>query len=249
MNKLTAMIIDDEPLAHEIIQDYLEELPFINVVNQSYNATEALNYLNQNNVDLLFLDINMPKLSGIDFLKVLTVKPQVIITSAYRQYALESFDLDVCDYLLKPYRYQRFLKAVNKAQQQHQLQQETKYHSNRDVITYEQRNDKQEENTIFIKVDKKLIQLNIDKICILEAYGNYVKVWVSDEVYLTPRTLISFEKELVHNDRKFIRIHKSYIVQNKQINTIENQTIEMSNQQKLPIGKSYKHLAKSLKSG
>jgi len=236
MIKLNAMIIDDEPLAHEIIQDYLTELPFVEVIHQAYNAVEALGYLNHQQVDLLFLDINMPKLSGIDFLKVLNNKPQVIITSAYRQYALESFDLDVCDYLLKPYRFERFLKAVNKAHQQFQFKKEIA------ANLIEEKKSK----TLFIKVDKKLIQLNIDQISFLEAYGNYVKVWVNEKMYLTPRTLISFEKELVGEDDKFIRIHKSYIVKKDQINAIENKTIKMNNKQELPIGKNYKQLVKSL---
>lgn len=237
MIKLKAMIIDDEPLAHEIILDYLSELPFVEVVSQSYNAIEALSYLSQQPVDLLFLDINMPKLSGIDFLKLLPDKPQVIITSAYKQYALESFELDVCDYLLKPYRFERFLKAVNKAQQQHQFKQGTlKSHT-----------DETKESTIFIKVDKKLIQLNTAQITFLEAYGNYVKVWVNDKMYLTPRTLISFEKELADENETFMRIHKSYIVQKSQIKAIESKSIEMSNQQHLPIGKNHKHLIKLFK--
>jgi DNA-binding LytR/AlgR family response regulator len=241
MIKLKVMIIDDEPLAHEIILDYLTELPFIEVSHQAYNAVEAMNYLNQHSVDLLFLDINMPKLSGIDFLKVLKNKPQVIITSAYRQYALESFDLDVTDYLLKPYRFERFLKAVNKVHQQVQLQHDISQHN---VVKERELN----EGTLFIKVDKKLIQLNIDDITFLEAYGNYVKVWVHEKMYLTPRTLVSFEKELVADDEKFIRIHKSYLVQKKQISSIENKIVAMSNQQKLPIGKNYHHLIKSLRS-
>ncbi|MCJ8320177.1 MAG: response regulator transcription factor [Colwellia sp.] len=237
MIKLTAMIIDDEPLAHEIILDYLTELPFVEVIHQAYNAIEALGYLNQQQVDLLFLDINMPKLSGIDFLKVLNNKPQVIITSAYRQYALESFDLDVCDYLLKPYRFERFLKAVNKAHQQFQFKKE-------DVTNAVEET---KSKTLFIKVDKKLIQLAIDQISFLEAYGNYVKVWVNDKVYLTPRTLISFEKELVSDNEEFLRIHKSYIVQKSQIISIENKIIEMNNQQQIPVGKSYKHMIKLIK--
>ncbi len=237
MSKLRAMIIDDEPLAHEILLDYLSEVSFINVSAQAYNAVEAMNYLNQYQVDLLFLDINMPKLSGIDFLKVLTEKPQVIITSAYGQYALESFELDVSDYLLKPYRFERFLKAVNKVHQQIQLKRNT----SQSVTGLS------ENNTLFIKVDKKLVQLDIESIIYLEAYGNYVKVWLDNQMYLTPRTLISFEKELVVNNDNFFRIHKSFVVQKKYIKVIENKSIEMVNGKIVPIGKSYQCVLKSFK--
>ena len=241
MNKIKILIVDDEPLAHEIILDYLADLPFVEVMSQCYLATEALNYISENQVDLLFLDVNMPKLSGIDLLKVLTNKPQVIITSAYQEYALESFELNVCDYLLKPYRYDRFLKAVNKAHEQIKLQT-----SQSEITQPEKEIDaKNNDSNIFIKVDKKLIQLKLADISFFEAYGNYVKVWVNEKVYLTPRTLSSFEAQLEAN-LAFIRIHKSYIIQKSQINFIEAGVINMNNQQSLSIGKSYKHVTKTL---
>jgi len=241
MKKIKILIVDDEPLAHEIILDYLADLPFVEVVSQCYLATEALNYISENPVDLLFLDVNMPKLSGMDLLKVLTNKPQVIITSAYQEYALESFELDVCDYLLKPYRYDRFLKAVNKAHEQIKLQtpqlEEMLDESEIALVN--------EENSLFIKVDKRLIQLKLAEISFFEAYGNYVKVWVNEEVYLTPRTLSSFEEQL-ENNKSFIRIHKSFIIQKTHINFIEAGVIKMNNQQSVSIGKSYKHITKTL---
>jgi len=241
MNKIKILIVDDEPLAHEIILDYLADLPFVEVVSQCYLATEALNYISANQVDLLFLDVNMPKLSGIDLLKVLTNKPQVIITSAYQEYALESFELDVCDYLLKPYRYDRFLKAVNKAHEQIKLQtpQQEASLPDKDIAS------QSHESNIFIKVDKKLIQLKLAEVSFFEAYGNYVKVWLNEKAYLTPRTLTSFEKQLKVN-QDFIRIHKSYIIQKSQINFIEAGVVHMSNQQSVSIGKSYKHITKTL---
>jgi DNA-binding LytR/AlgR family response regulator len=241
MNKLKALIVDDEPLAHEIILDYLSDLPFVEVVSQCYLATEALNYINENQVDLLFLDVNMPKLSGIELLKVLTNKPQVIITSAYQEYALDSFELDVCDYLLKPYRYDRFLKAVNKAHEQIKLQEP----QHQVIATDKSTVSDEKENTLFIKVDKKIIQLKLDDITFFEAYGNYVKVWLDETVYLTPRTLSSFEEQL-ENHQAFIRIHKSYVIQKSKIDFIEAGVIKMNNQQSVSIGKSYKHITKTL---
>ena len=233
---LSTIIVDDEPLAHEIILDYLADIPFVEVVAQCYLATEALNYMSDNPVDLIFLDVNMPKLSGIELLKVLTNKPQIIITSAYQEYALESFELDVCDYLLKPYRYDRFLKAINKAHEQVKLQASS---------TEPSTEVDNEDQSIFIKVDKKLIQLNVADITFFEAYGNYVKVWLNETVYLTPRTLSSFEEQLTDN-QAFIRVHKSFIIQKSQIDFIEASVITMNNQQTVAIGKNYKHITKTL---
>jgi len=233
---LKAIIVDDEPLAHEIILDYLADIPFVEVVAQCYLATEALNYMSENSVDLIFLDVNMPKLSGIELLKVLTNKPQIIITSAYQEYALESFELDVCDYLLKPYRYDRFLKAINKAYEQVKLQE---------LSTEPSTEVDDEEQSIFIKVDKKLIQLKVADISFFEAYGNYVKVWLNETVYLTPRTLSSFEEQLADN-QAFIRVHKSFIIQKSKIDFIEASVITMNNLQHVAIGKNYKHITKTL---
>ena len=241
MSILKALIVDDEPLAHEIILDYLADLPFVEVVSQCYLATEALNYISENQVDLLFLDVNMPKLSGIELLKVLTNKPQVIITSAYQEYALESFELEVCDYLLKPYRYHRFLKAVNKAHEQIKLQASQFQIAGVDKKTGSDENG----NTLFIKVDKKVIQLQLADITFFEAYGNYVKVWVNDKVYLTPRTLTSFEEQL-EDHQAFIRVHKSYVIQKSKITFIEAGVIQMNNHQSVSIGKNYKHITKTL---
>jgi len=236
--KLKTLIIDDEPLAHEVILKYLEDVPFIEVVGQCYLATEALTLLNSQSVDLLFLDINMPKLKGIDFLKILSQKPQVIITSAYQEYALESFELDVCDYLLKPFRFDRFLKAVNKAQENYKLI----HHQAEQTVTTN--TEQPAATSIFIKVDKKLIQLELSDIAYLEAYGNYVKVWVGDKSYLTPRTLSSFEEQL--NQTDFVRVHKSFIVQKSHINFIEAAAITMNNGNVVALGKSYKYLGKQL---
>jgi len=237
---LKALIIDDEPLAHAIILKYLEDIPFIEVVGQCYLATEALSVLGQQEVDLIFLDINMPNITGIEFLKIQTKKLQVIITSAYQEYALESFELDVCDYLLKPFRFNRFLKAINKANEQHKLTtaiDEPIVSSSNDLS--------KATSSIFIKVDKKLIQLERLDIIHLEAYGNYVKVWVGEKSYLTHRTLSSFEEQL--SDIDFMRIHKSHIVHIQHVKFIEGTKVHMNNGNVLPLGKSLKQLEKYLK--
>lgn len=245
---LKTLIVDDEPLAHDIIVEYLEDLPHIEVVGQCYLASEALTFISEHSVDLIFLDINMPKLNGIDFLKILPIKPQVIITSAYQEYALEGFELEVCDYLLKPFRYNRFLKALNKAHKQHQLLHADSVATKESISQTTQAEPANlspvKESRIFIKVDKKRIQLNLADIIYLEAYGNYVKVWVGDKSLLTPRTLTSFEKQLDGED--FQRVHKSFIVQTKHIQFIEGNQVHLNNQQTVTLGKNYRHLAKTL---
>lgn len=231
--KLRCLIIDDEPLAHKVILEYTKDVSFLEIVGQCYLATEALSLLNNQAVDLIFLDINMPKLKGLDFLKTLHKKPIVIITSAYEEYALESFELNVCDYLLKPFRFDRFLKAVNKALELHQLKSQKNSPPtpiSKPII--------ENANQIFIKSDKKYIQVDLGEIYYLESYGNYVKIWLDDVCHLTPRTLSSFENELPSSD--FYRIHKSFIVHRKFIDYLEGNSLMMKNKKSLPVGKNHR---------
>lgn len=225
--KLKALIIDDEPLAHLIIQEYAKELPFLEIVGQCHLATEAISVLKEQSIDLLFLDINMPKLTGLEFLRTLKVVPKVIITSAYAEHALESFELDVCDYLLKPFRFDRFLKAVNKVQELVALEQ---------ITPISKENSSTEDQQLFIKSDKRLINISLSEIFYLESYGNYVKVWLENEFHLTPKTLTHFEELLPTTD--FYRIHKSFILNRKYINYVEGNSVVMKNKKQLPIGKN-----------
>jgi DNA-binding LytR/AlgR family response regulator len=238
--KLNALIIDDEPLAHDIILEYVKSIPFIAVVGQCYLATEALSILNQQAIDLIFLDINMPKIKGLDFLRTLKTPPIVIITSAYGEYALESFELDVCDYLHKPYRFDRFLKATNKALEWYQLKNKTDLSRPTQLKTTKESTDQH----IFIKSDKKHIQVALEDIYYLESYGNYVKIWLIDSFHLTPATLSSFENDL--SPDQFIRIHKSYIINQRTIDYMEGNMITLKNTQKLSIGKNYRSKIKDL---
>lgn len=231
--KLRCLIIDDEPLAHKIILEYVKDISFLEIVGQCYLATEALSLLNHQGIDLIFLDINMPKLKGLDFLKTLNKKPIVIITSAYEEYALESFELSVCDYLLKPFRFDRFLKAANKALDFYQMKNQTKTGSPAQSTPQ-----KEESNQIFIKSDKRFIQIDLAEIYYLESYGNYVKIWLEEECHLTPRTLSSFVDELPSSI--FFRIHKSFIVHRKFIDYLEGNQLMMKNKKTLPVGKSHR---------
>ncbi len=188
--KMRCLIVDDEPLAHEVILKYIGDLPFLQTVGQCYLATEALSFLRTQQVDLIFLDIRMPKLNGLDFLRTLQQRPLVIITSAYEEHALESFDLEVCDYLLKPFRFERFLKAANRALSIFTLQQQPSINAIQPTPS------STEPGSIYIRSDKKLVQFNLNEIWYLESLGNYVKIWNEQKYILTPRTLTSFEEQL-----------------------------------------------------
>lgn len=237
--QLRTIIVDDEPLAHEVIKEHAKDVPFISIVGQFYSGTEALNYVNANPVDLIFLDIQMPKLKGLDFLKILKKNPLVIITSAYQEYALESFELDVCDYLLKPFRFDRFLKATNKAFELYQLK-------NQASITQPSENEfvTAEVQQLFIKTDKRFVQVNLKDIYFLESFGNYVKVWTENDFLLTARTLTSFTEQLPVDD--FVRIHKSFIINKQFISYLEGNTVILKNKKQLQIGKSHKQSIKQL---
>lgn len=232
---LRCLIIDDEPLAHEVILEYSKDIPFLEICGQCYRATEAFEFLSSTEIDLIFLDIRMPKLSGLDFLKTLQRKPLVIITSAYEEYALESFDLAVCDYLLKPFRFDRFLKAANRALESYELKNKANNSTSTVVNESEQ---------ISIKADKRHVLVKLNDLQYLESLGNYVKVWGDTEFLLTPRTLSSFEEQLPPDI--FVRIHKSFILNKKFVHYMEGNMIFLKNGKQVPIGKNYKPIIKQL---
>ena len=233
--KLRCLIVDDEPLAHDVILRYLEDIPFLEKAGQCYLATEAFAFLNYHAVDLIFLDIRMPKLSGLDFLRTLDQRPLVVITSAYEEHALESFELEVVDYLLKPFRFDRFLKAANRALEQHTLRKQVITVPPPPAVPHEA-------EPLYIKSDKKLVQMQLDDVYYLESLGNYVKVWGRDQFLLTQRTLGSFEEQLPAD--AFIRIHKSFILNRKFVHYIEGNMIRLLNGKVLPLGKTFKHVIK-----
>ncbi len=224
MSNIKAIIIDDEPLAHKVILKYAEDIPFLDIVGQCYLATEAYPLLSTQKIDLIFLDINMPVIQGLDFLKTLQVKSNIILTTAYEEYALEGFELQVADYLLKPFRFDRFLKAVN-------------------VVRSKSIEVSNPVEHIFIKVDKKQMQIQLSNIQYVESYGNYVKVWIDNEYHLTARTLTSFEVELADG---FHRIHKSYIVQKSFIDYVEGNMMIMKNGNTVTVGKNYRGMVREM---
>lgn len=223
---ITYIIVDDETASHDVIKDYANNLSFLSHQKSCYNAFEAIEYLNTNSVDLIFLDINMPKLTGLDFLKTLSNPPKVIITSAYKEFALEGYELNIDDYLLKPFNFSRFVKAINKIQESSPSEPKT-------LKVSEASNDAK----IFVKEDKKYHQIKLRDILFIEAYGNYVKLHLIDKIIISHQTLISFSQNLPQD--QFIRVHKSFIVSINKIELIEGNRIHILDH-KIPIGKLYK---------
>jgi len=229
------IIVDDEHLAHKVIQGYCNMLPNMSFSSSCYDAFEAIQFLSENEVDLIFLDLNMPKLSGFAFLKTLKNAPKVIVTTAYSEHALEGYELDIVDYLLKPISFERFIKAVNKATAK----------TPRDTSNTISSEGANKDQRIFLKGDNKLVQVKIDDILYLEAAGNYTKVVLQDSSILTREKISSLLDVLPKED--FIQVHKSFAIAPKHINTIEGNRINIGSYV-VPIGKVYKmNLNKLLK--
>ena len=226
---MTYIIIDDEHIAHDIIKDYCDLLPNLEFKKHCYDAIEALGYLNENPVDLIFLDLNMPKLKGFDFLKTLANPPKVIVTTAYSEFALESYELNVVDYLLKPFSFERFLKAVNK------VIDSSKTNSKQSSSIKE---DKKDDNKqLFLRQNKSHIKVEINDILYIEAAGNYTKVITKSQT-ITVREKISEMLEVLPSE-SFLQVHKSFAIALKHINSIEGNKIHIEDYT-IPIGKLYK---------
>lgn len=225
MKILQCIIADDEPIARQILENYIESIPNLKLMASCKNAFEVMEVLEENSADILFLDINMPKLSGLSLLKTMQQRPDVIITTAYSEYAVEGFELAVTDYLLKPFSLERFLQAVLKVQQKLNAPAESLSSEKEEVST-----------SIFVKSDKKIVKLNFNDISYIEAYGNYIKIY-TDTMTLTPQTLSDFLEKLPSN---FIRIHKSFAINFKELQLIDGNQVLLQNNTKLPVGKSYR---------
>lgn len=216
------IIVDDEPAAHYVLANYIKQNPQLELVFQGYNGIEAMDYLRENKVDLMFLDINMPEISGMELLKIIPTHPKTILTTAYSEYALESYDYGVIDYLLKPIYFPRFLKAIDR------------------FFLAENVKNKEEEieiNTVNVKVDGYFIDIELDQLLFAQSFGNYVKLHTTKRTYLASITTSEFEKCLP--EKNFIRIHKSYIVSLDKIETVEKDFVIIK-KEKLPIGITYK---------
>jgi len=231
---INVIIVDDEPLAQDVLETYIEKLPELNLVKKCGNALEANEALQENDIDLMFLDIQMPQLTGIDFLKTLTQPPLVIFTTAYPNYAIEGFELNALDYLLKPISLERFMKAVNKASEQLELRKrESSGGSDSDGV--------EATDYIFVKADKKLVKINYRDILYIEGLKDYVIIRMNHGRVITLQTMKSLEDKLPQH--MFKRIHRSYIVNLEKINAMVGNMVEImeKNQAKhLPIGKNYR---------
>ena len=225
---ITYLIIDDEHIAHDIIKGYCDMLPNLEFKASCYDAIEAIDYLNKHKVDLIFLDLNMPKLKGFEFLKTLSSPPKVIVTTAYSEFAIEGYELNVIDYLLKPFSFERFLSAINKVTA-----------SNTKTIKKESKgNLKTEEKHIFLKQNNSHVQVDLNAILFIEASGNYTKVFTTNDTIII-REKISDTVQLL-SDTDFLQVHKSFAVAKKHINRIEGNRIYIG-EHIVPIGKLYKN--------
>ena len=228
MSTLQCIIVDDEPSAQELLREYIENTPRLELIDICNNALEALELLRERAVDLCFLDIHMPTLSGIDFMKSLNNPPAVIITTAYDEYALEGYELDVIDYLLKPFSFERFVKAVNKAADRLQ------------------NGESAEAGYITVKADRKLYKINLDQLSYIESVGDYVTIHYNGNRITAYDTLKHME-EILPDDR-FVRVHKSYIVSLDRIDYLEGNQLILKDEA-IPIGATYKEELLKLFSG
>ena len=224
---ITYIIIDDEHIAHDIIKNYGDMLPNLEFKAHCYDAIEAIEYLSKHSVDLIFLDLNMPKLKGFDFLKTLSSPPKVIVTTAYSEFALEGYELNIVDYLLKPFGFDRFLKAVNKV-----ISNVPKNKVNQPSLDTETTTDQ-----VFLKQNKSHVQVDISSILFIEASGNYTKVVTINDT-ITIREKIS---DLIASlpTSGFLQVHKSFAIATKHISRIEGNRIHIG-KHIIPIGKLFK---------
>lgn len=234
MKTINCLIVDDEEPARNLIEHYIDKLPHLEVVGKCRNPIEALQYLQNNRVDLIFLDIQMPELTGIEFLKTLSVKPLVIFTTAYKEYALESYELDVVDYLLKPFRFERFLQAINKAGKLLEPQDKV---SDIPVNPTTQPTENTEKDYVLVKSEFKVFRIFYSDILYIESMKEYVAFYTEGQRLLSLNSLKKLEQELPSD--QFIRIHKSYIAPIHRITALEGNMVHIANK-KLPIGASYK---------
>lgn len=219
MNKpIKAIIIDDEPLARKVIHNYIEKIPFLEIIASLGDPVAALAIIRKHKPDVLFLDINMPELTGIQLIHALSEVPKIIFTTAYPEFAVEGFELEALDYLVKPFSFERFLKAVNRLA-------ETENHTEKDFL--------------FIKEGKKFYKLSYSNILFLEAYGDYVKIHTKEKLILVKERLQHYETVLPAG--QFCRVHRSFIVSVTNINYLEGNRLKVD-QHFLPISQKYKEL-------
>ncbi len=232
--KLNCLIVDDEELAQRVVEKYVADVSSLNLIKKCNNAIEAMEAMQEHNIDLLFLDINMPKISGLNFLRGLKNPPMVIITTAYREYALEGFELNVIDYLKKPFSFERFFNAINKAIEKAKLQQPNPENF---VLKPEVRQ-QIDESFIFIKSEKVTYKVDYKDILHIESIGDYIKIITNEKVIIAYQSLKQMENILPA--KYFPRVHKSFMVSISKINSIEGNMIKIG-KITIPIGRTYRN--------
>lgn len=230
---LSCIIVDDEPLAREILEKYISDCPMLELRASCSNAFEAIDILEKGDIQLIFVDINMPKLSGISMIRTLENPPEIIFSTAYPEYAVEGFELDAVDFLVKPFSFERFMKSVNKASKRHEMQVNKSIEASQEESVY-----------LVIKADGKIYRLQMAEILLLEALGDYVKIHTGGGIITTHDTLKNLEK-LLPGDL-FMRVHRSYIIALGRIRFLEGNRLRIGDQD-IPLGHSYRdHLLQYL---
>lgn len=232
--KINCLIVDDEPLAIDVLDSYVQRVDGLEVVGKCSNAVQAFDYVQKGGIDLLFLDIQMPKLNGLEFLSTLKNPPKVVFTTAYRDYAIEAFEVDAVDYLLKPISFSRFLKAVSKT---HQLMQPAPSMAPALAVHMEERVHLQAMEFIYVKADKKTVKVYLKDILYIESLKDYVMIHTPTKRITTKQKISYLEQKLP--EEHFIRIHRSFIISVDKIEAFSPSSIDIHGQE-LPIGRSYK---------
>jgi DNA-binding LytR/AlgR family response regulator len=226
MQRYNCIIVEDEPLAAEVIRDYILQVPFLQLRGICTDALYAMDLLAKEKIDLVFLDIHLPKLKGLDFIRALQQPPQIIITSAYQEYALQGYEFNVVDYLLKPIEFSRFIRAVNKLKEREPAEPLS-------LVPAATK----ERAAIFFNVSKKRVKIYIDEVLFIESLKEYIRITTKDKSILTKFQLGQIEEMLAKNG--FLRIHRSFLVAKNKIDAFSATDVEINGRQ-IPIGRSYK---------
>lgn len=227
MSKISCVIVDDEPVARDILASYVAKIPNLELVKSCKNAMEAFEVANQQKIDIFFLDINMPDISGLSLAKSINQKSKIIFTTAYREYAIDGFNLEAVDYLLKPISFDRFLQAINK------------YFQGIPVTENEQKVPSTviKSNFIFVRSDRKMVKINFEEMLYVESLSDYIKIYLSDKTITTRETISNIESKLP--TKNFLRIHRSYIVNLNKAVSYTNEFVEIG-KNAIPISRTYK---------
>jgi DNA-binding LytR/AlgR family response regulator len=226
--KIQCLIVDDEPPARELLVSYIEKMDDLEIRGQCSNALEAFAFIQKNPVNIMFLDIQMPRMNGLELIKSLQERPRIILTTAYREYAVEGFELDVLDYLVKPISFERFLKSISKYHQYNNLKQPAASENNDEAF---------EKAYMYFKVNKDLVKIFLKEIIYIESIKDYVKIVTVGRSVITYQRIGYMEEKLPEN--KFVRIHKSYIISVDKIISYNNEEVNVQSFS-LPIGRNYK---------